>query len=138
MHSRKAVLVVDDDPGITLLLKSDIMRRFRDRFECEIANNGEQALALVEEMVADGICLILIVSDWLMPGMNGDEFLLAVHRRYPAVRAILISGYADPEAVEAVKAKVSLQAFLGKPWDKEVLYGEIERSLLGISEQSLS
>ena len=42
---------------------------------------------------------IIIVSDWLMPGMKGDEFLIQVHQKFPHIVKVLLTGQADSEAI---------------------------------------
>lgn len=129
MKNRDAMLIVDDEPSITYLLKKEISRHFKETFEYETAFSASQALQIIDAMVADGIRVILILSDWLMPEMKGDEFLMKVHAKHPGIRAIMISGYADPEAIDAVRARVPLRAFLGKPWDKVQLILEIQKCI---------
>lgn len=129
MKPRDAILIVDDEPGITYLLKKEISKHFKNTFEYETALSARQALQVIDTMVQDGIRVILILSDWLMPEMKGDELLMKVHTQHPDIKAILISGYADPEALQAVKEKVPLRAFLGKPWDKAQLIEEIEKCI---------
>jgi len=67
MKTREAILIVDDEPGITYLLKKEISRHFKDRLEYETAHSATQALQSIDSMFADGIRIILILSDWLMP-----------------------------------------------------------------------
>ena len=126
---KDAIVIVDDEPGIAYLLKRELSRLFVGRFTYETALSAREALQVIETLVGEGTRIILILSDWLMPEVRGDEFLRLVHERYPDIRAILISGYADPEAVRAVRAQVPLQAVLGKPWDKEVLKNEVMKCL---------
>jgi DNA-binding NtrC family response regulator len=42
----------------------------------------------------------VIVSDWLMPGMKGDDFLVEAHKRVPTVVKIMLSGQAEQAAVD--------------------------------------
>ncbi|HNI96780.1 MAG TPA: response regulator, partial [Leptospiraceae bacterium] len=61
--------------------------------------------------------LAVVISDWLMPGIKGDEFLVRLHKTHPDAVKILITGQADQSSVERVKKEANLFAKLDKPWD---------------------
>ena len=62
--------------------------------------DGEEALEVLDELSEEGIKTIVIISDWLMPGMKGDELLVQIHKRFPNTVKILLTGQADREAIE--------------------------------------
>ncbi len=71
----------------------------------------------------------LIMTDYLMPGMNGIEFLLAMKKIHPYATRVLLTGYADKEnAIKAIN-KVGLYQYIEKPWDNEALRLTIENGL---------
>ena len=72
----------------------------------------------------------MIVSDWLMPGLKGDEFLTQVHQKYPEVVKILLTGQADESAIERAKQDANLHRCLTKPWTKRELIDTIEAGLM--------
>jgi CheY-like chemotaxis protein len=59
------------------------------------ASCAEDALRLVDE----GLTFDLLVTDHLMPGLNGTDFVHKVRERYPTTRALIISGYAEVQGV---------------------------------------
>ena len=59
------------------------------------ANSAEQALQLLDEGAAPDI----VVTDHLMPGMNGAELALEVRARKPGVPILIVSGYAEAEGI---------------------------------------
>ena len=77
--------------------------------------------------MAEGITIVLIVSDWLMPGIKGDEFLETVHGRYNGIQAIMVTGQADREAIDRVLKGAWASHVLPKPWDPEELLAIVER-----------
>jgi CheY-like chemotaxis protein len=90
------VLVVDDEPIIadTLAL---ILRQ--DGYQAESAYDGEQAVTMAKEM----LLLDLLVTDFVMPKLDGIEAALMVTTMHPDCKVFLISGYpevlvANPEA----------------------------------------
>jgi FixJ family two-component response regulator len=60
---------------------------------------------------------LVIVSDWLMPGMKEDEFPISVHKKYPKIVKVILTGQADELAIERVKKQANLHHCLYKPWD---------------------
>src|SRR5262245_14102464 len=63
----------------------------------------------------------LVVSDYLMPEMDGITFLAKVKEKLPLVPRILLTGYADKEnAIKAIN-NVGLYQYIEKPWDNEDL-----------------
>lgn len=112
---RNAILCVDDEPQFLESLKEVLKHHYRDRFLYETSPNAIEAMETLDEMVAEGIQEILIISDFQMPGMKGDEFLIQVHRKFPQITAIMVTGCADVQAIERTRAKGNLCACLQKP-----------------------
>lgn len=119
--SESAIICVDDEVVILDSLKKQLKRKFGDRFIYEVAESAEEAWEIIEELNADGIEVIVIVSDWLMPGMKGDEFLIKIHQRFPEVIKVMLTGQADQAAIERAKQEANLHACLYKPWTEEDL-----------------
>lgn len=119
--SKPVILCVDDEPLILEALKTELRNRFGGRFSYESAQSGEEGLEFIEELALDGITVVLILSDWLMPGLRGDQFLAEVHTRWPQIQAVLVTGQADPGAVERVRASALASHVVFKPWKAEDL-----------------
>jgi len=118
---KKAVLCVDDEKAILESLKEQITSSLDNQYLVEIAESSTEAWEVIEELVEDGIGILIIVSDWLMPGMKGDEFLIQVHKKYPAIYTVLLTGQADEKAVLNAKENANLYQYLTKPWKEEQL-----------------
>ena len=108
----RAILCVDDEPIILISLKQELKKKFGNRFNYETAMNADEAMEVVDELAGSGISVILILSDWLMPGIKGDEFLIRVHQKYPKIQSILITGHADEKAMERVKKEAGTYTVL--------------------------
>ena len=98
-----SILCVDDEVIILNSLIRQLQAAFGDSYVYETSENAEEALEIVEELQQESTDVIVIVSDWLMPGMKGDKFLIEVHKKFPNVIKILLTGQADEEAVERAK-----------------------------------
>jgi CheY-like chemotaxis protein len=125
----KAILCVDDEAIIVLSLKQELKARYADRFVYETALSAEEALDLIGGLEVEGLRLILVISDWLMPGMKGDEFLRAVKAAHPDVRAMLVTGYADGTTIDALVRDGVANSVVLKPWRASALFAGVDRCL---------
>lgn len=119
--SNSAIICVDDEVVILDSLKEQLKRRFGDRYIYEVAESAYEAWDVIEELQEDGIQIMVIVSDWLMPGIKGDEFLIQVHQRFPKLITVMLTGQADEAAIERARQQANLYACLHKPWTEEEL-----------------
>ncbi len=119
--SKSAILCVDDEVIILDALKEQLRRRFGARYLYETAGDAVEAWEVIDELCGADIDVLIIVSDWLMPGIKGDEFLAQVHRRHPKIVTVLLTGQADEAAVERARRNANLHACLHKPWSEEDL-----------------
>ena len=125
----KVILCVDDEEIILEVLKEQLKRRLGNEYLIEVAQGGEEALALVEELSAEGFEIQMIIADQIMPGMKGDELLTAVHQKYPDTLKVFLTGRADAQAVGNAVNQANLYRYLAKPWDEEDLYLTVEEGL---------
>ena len=123
------LLCVDDEIIVLTALKDQLRRAFGNEFVIDIAESAEEALELLDELSAAGHKLLVIVSDWLMPGMKGDEFLIEAHKRFPSVVKIMLSGQAETAAVDRARKEAALHDFLSKPWNAQALVDTINQGL---------
>jgi DNA-binding NtrC family response regulator len=129
MSKKAVILCVDDEKSILMSLRIQIKKHFGKRYSYEIAENVEDAWEVIEELDEDGIEILVIVSDWLMPRIKGDKFLTEVHERFPKIVKVMLTGQADEEAVERAKQNAKLHRCLHKPWDEQELIDAIESGL---------
>lgn len=125
----KAILCVDDEAIIVFALKQELKSRYADRFVYETALSAEEALSIISELAFEGLKLILVISDWLMPGMRGDEFLRAVKSARPGVQAVLVTGQADGDTIDALLRDGVADSVVLKPWRSSALFAKIDRCL---------
>ena len=115
------VLLVDDDAMVLAGLK----RQLRNHFTIDTALSGEEALKQIEENGPYAV----IVSDYMMPGMNGIEFLSYVKKSDPDTVRMMLTGTADmPTAIRAVN-EGSIFQFHPKPCPAETLCKAIESAI---------
>lgn len=117
-----AVLFVDDEKTVLDALRAQVRGLFGRRIVCETAEHVDEAWEVLEELTEDpDHDLILIVSDWLMPGTRGDEFLAQVRSRYPGIVRVMLTGQADGAALSRVRDEELAHMTLFKPWREQDL-----------------
>ncbi len=127
MKTKGKIVVVDDEKMVTSAFKTLLKVEGFD--DAHFFNSPKEALDFLKDNQPD-----LVISDFLMPEMNGLEFLNEVKKIYPEVSKILLTGYADKEnAIKAIN-EVGLYRYIEKPWDNDDLIlnikNGIERSYL--------
>ena len=118
----KTVMVVDDEVMITTTLTTLI----KIMTTCKVisSNNPLAALDIIEKENVE-----MIISDFMMPQMNGLEFLRSAKAIKPEAIAILLTGYADKEnAIKSIN-EVGLYYYIEKPWDNGTLIKIIKNGL---------
>ena len=121
------IVVVDDEKIVTSAFKA--LLKVEGFSDAHLFNSPKDALEFLKNNQPD-----LVISDFLMPEMNGLEFLSEVKKLYPEVSKILLTGYADKEnAIRAIN-EIGLYRYIEKPWDNDDLIinikNGIERSYL--------
>src|SRR5689334_5328074 len=125
---RKAILTVDDAPGVSRAVARDLRRRYGEQHRIVRAESGATALDALREIKLRGELVAVILADYRMPEMNGIEFLEQAMDIHPGARRILLTAYADTSAaIDAINV-VDLDHYLLKPWDppEEKLYPVID------------
>jgi CheY-like chemotaxis protein len=124
----KAILCVDDERIVLLSLRDQINKHLGECYRSEFAESVDEAWEIIEELNQEGVNIFIIVSDWLMPGIKGDEFLIQVHQRFPDIVTVLLTGQADEAAIERTRQYANLYSYIPKPWDEATLIGVIRSS----------
>lgn len=127
--SDAAIICVDDELVILKSLEIELQAAFGDNYLYEFAESADEALEIIDELEEDEVQILIIVSDWLMPGMKGDEFLIEVHKKNPKIVKLMLTGQAEKEAVERAIKYANLYRYIPKPWNNQELI-EIIRSAL--------
>jgi CheY-like chemotaxis protein len=116
--SKRTILFVDDDPIALRMIIDQFKKHFGLSFRYEKASSAQEAEEVIlTELSIRGQLPALIVSDWLMPGKRGDEFLQDLARFYPEIPLILHSGHADEQLEHELIEKAGLLCKLSKPWN---------------------
>lgn len=110
------ILCVDDDSTVLSALRTVISANFGTRLRVELAESGEEALEIDEELRAQGQEISLVISDFMMPGLRGDELLVRLEATSPKTVKILLTGQSDLSGVKRAINEANLYRFLEKPF----------------------
>ncbi len=119
-EEQASILFIDDEPRV---LKS-MRAMFRRDFRVFLANSGQEALDLLANQNVD-----VVVSDQRMPNMTGVEVLTQIKAAYPRTVRVLLTGYADLEAIEASLNEAQVFRYLMKPSTAEQIRTAVEEGL---------
>ncbi|MDH4256521.1 MAG: response regulator [Gammaproteobacteria bacterium] len=126
------VLVIDDEMDVLIVLREILTRA---GFEVRIAENGMEGLELLRQERAD-----IVITDIIMPGMDGVATVRAIRNEFPGTRVLVISGGGNIAPMEYEPAAIKTSAYLAsaakagadltltKPFDRNELI-EAVRSL---------
>lgn len=124
---KEAIICVDDEIIILLSLIQELKQLLGNNYLYLKAVDGESALKLISDIQSKGISVVLIISDWKMPGLKGDELLERVRVLFPEIKSIMITGQASNEAIAGMRRNEKIISVLRKPWDKK----DLQRALAG-------
>ncbi len=113
------ILYVDDEVNNLVSFKAT----FRIKYNVFTAESGEEAIKVLNENEVN-----LIITDQRMPNMTGVEFLESILDEHPDPIRVLLTGYADMNAVIDAVNKGKIFHYLSKPWNEEELDMTIQRS----------
>ena len=99
----------------------------------EYAESGEEALEIAAELRAQGRELGLVISDFMMPGLRGDELLVRLHALSPNTVKILLTGQSDLSGVKRAINEANLYRFLEKPFLNEDVVLTVRAAIRRIS-----
>lgn len=130
---RSRILVVDDEEAIL----ETMTYTFEDDYQVLTATSAGQALDLLER---DGPVAV-VISDQRMPEMTGVEFLAKVFEMEPTTARIILTGFADMNAIIRAINDGHVYAYITKPWEpadlKQVVRRAVEHHALAVENERL-
>ena len=127
--SKPVILCVDDERIMLDCLRTQLISSFGNTYMYEVAEDADEALDLIQELTQESSSILVVISDWLMPGMKGDELLIRIHEQFPKIITIMLTGQADEVAVNRAKKFANLHYCISKPWSEAELVETIESGL---------
>jgi DNA-binding NtrC family response regulator len=127
IKDKGTIVIVDDEEMVLTSLKSFL--NLESQYKVKTFTSAKDALEYLK-----GNDVNLVLSDYLMPEMDGISFLAKVREFKPDVTRIILTGYADKEnAIKAIN-DVGLFQYIEKPWDNDdlliIIRNGVEKQLL--------
>ncbi len=116
---RRYIICVDDDRALLEGLTQQLDAAFADTHEVEGAESAQEAIHLVEELRDAGGVVEMVISDQVMPGMKGDELLELLHKQYPEMITVMLTGQAGLDSAIYAINHAGLSRYLVKPWNDD-------------------
>ena len=110
--TRGQLLIIDDEEEILKALR----RQFRREYDVYIAVNAEEGLRIIKE-----VPIQVIITDQRMPGVTGVQFLAQAKKELPDATRLLLTGYADIQAVIDAINEGNVFRYITKPWNTQEL-----------------
>ncbi len=126
----KAILSVEDDQEALNALRMQLDRNFSDDYLLEFAQNVDEAIAVIDDLIAREVNVILLLSDWFMPGKNADVLVNHIKSKNPNVRVIVLSGQLDIAKAGQMLEERIIDRVIMKPWDEAELVSQIKTFLV--------
>lgn len=127
--SKPVILCVDDENIIIDALKDQLDNEFGSDFVIETSEEAADAVEFCTELIEDSIDLPVVIVDYIMPGMKGDELLEKIHSISPETLTILLTGQANLEGVTRAINTADLYRYIAKPWDQDDLVMTVKEAI---------
>jgi len=133
MSGRARILIVDDEEAIL----ETMTFTFEDEYDVLSATSAREALGILDSQQP----IAAVITDQRMPEMTGVEFLAQVCERHPSTTRIILTGYADGDAMVRAINEGHVYAYVTKPWEpdelKQLVHRAVELHLLRRTNERL-
>ncbi|OHD10093.1 MAG: hypothetical protein A2086_08220 [Spirochaetes bacterium GWD1_27_9] len=128
INNKPVLLCIDDEQSVLNSLIIQLRESLGDQYLYEAAMSADEALEVIEDMKNDNEILV-VISDYIMPGMKGDELLIKIYKQYPDIIKIMLTGQATIEGVVNAINNAKIYRYIGKPWEKNDLIMTIQEAI---------
>jgi len=135
MMSNKVIFCIDDESIVLDALKEQIEQGFKGDFTVEVAESGDEALQILEDLQSENAEVQVVIADFIMPGMKGDALLTKFHEIFPSAKTLLLTGQASIEGVSNAVNNANLYRFISKPWEKDDLILTLKEAIKSYEQE---
>ena len=116
-----AILAVDDERIILDSIRIQLEKNFNAKYLLEFAESADEALEIVDSLTSGGVNILLVISDYLMPGMKGDEFANILKSKFPKINIVMLTGQITSDVSTKLIDKNIILKLISKPWQENDL-----------------
>lgn len=117
---KRDILYVDDELDNLIVFEAS----FDAVFNVHTANSAAKALELLEQH-----SFPVVLADQRMPGMTGAELFEVMRRKFPHTKRVMLTGYADSQAMLDAINQGQVYYFLKKPWERHDVFSVVSRAV---------
>ena len=126
---KKAIICIDDEIIVLQSLRNQLEDAFGLEYLIEVAESGQEALEVFNDLRLRNYEIPVVICDYIIPGMNGDEILMRIHKLSPNTMKILLTGQAGVQGVINTINCANLFEYIEKPWTKSELNSAVKRAI---------
>lgn len=121
------IIYVDDQREVLSTLSKDL-EVFEALINVEECESADEALELINEIDASGDHICVLISDHIMPGKNGVEFLTEIHNdgRFSLTKKMLLTGQATHQDTITAINQARIEKYIEKPWESVDVVSDIK------------
>jgi len=128
MGNKMVVICVDDEETVLQSLELELANKLGDCI-LELAQSGEEALEICQEYQDKNYDIPVVICDYIMPNLKGDEVLKRIYQALPHTHNIMLTGQADVSGVVRAINDAHLYRYISKPWEREDLFLTISSAI---------
>jgi signal transduction histidine kinase len=117
---KRDILYVDDEVENLIVLQAT----FEEQFNVVTAGSGAEALELLATR-----SFPVVIADQRMPKMSGAELFEIMRAKHPHTKRVMLTGYADPKAMQSAINQGQVFYFIRKPWEEDVVFSTVVRAI---------
>src|SRR5690606_13173443 len=129
------IVIIDDEPIIVNAVRNQLKNHFDREVEVECALSAQEAFLLLDDI--KDLEVPIVICDYQMPGVKGDQVIIDVYKKYPETLTILLTGQIDVEGMGNILNQGRLFRYIAKPWNETDLILTIREALHSYKMSSL-
>lgn len=134
MTHKFAIICVDDELTILKSIQAELQRALGSDYLIELAQDAQEALEVIDDLTQDQYQVAVVIADYIMPGLKGDDLLIQIHAQNPRILKIMLTGQADADAVGHVVNEAHLYRYMTKPWNNHDLVTTVREALRSFNQ----
>lgn len=129
MNKKPIILCVDDEIMVLKSLEKELRHNLGNDYLIETAESADEAIEVFSELIEDDYDVPLVISDYIMPGIKGDELLQNIYKISPNTLTVMLTGQASIEGISNAVNNANLYRYIAKPWVQHDLLLTISKAI---------
>lgn len=118
---RSTIVCVDDEKSLLNTLSEQLEVWLGGRYSIEKALSGDEALKIIHNCINNNRPISVVISDYIMPNMKGDELLEKINKIDSSIKKIMITNFSSTDGIIRAINRANIYRYISKPWDPKDL-----------------